>query len=71
MDALTVVPVSRANANQRSGRAGRTGPGYCFRMYTNLQYEMELLQNTVPEIQRTNLGWFVCLLCLLLQKQSN
>jgi HrpA-like RNA helicase len=27
MDALQVTPISQANANQRSGRAGRTGPG--------------------------------------------
>lgn len=31
MDALQVYPISQANANQRSGRAGRTGPGLCFR----------------------------------------
>ncbi|ETO26170.1 DEAD/DEAH box helicase [Reticulomyxa filosa] len=62
MDALTVIPISRANANQRSGRAGRTGRGYAFRLYTNLQYEAEMLENTVPEIQRTNLGNVVLLL---------
>jgi pre-mRNA-splicing factor ATP-dependent RNA helicase DHX38/PRP16 len=31
MDALQIFPISQANANQRSGRAGRTGPGHCFR----------------------------------------
>ena len=31
MDALQVYPISQANANQRSGRAGRTGPGQCYR----------------------------------------
>lgn len=31
MDALQIYPISQANANQRSGRAGRTGPGLCFR----------------------------------------
>lgn len=36
MDALQVYPVSQANANQRSGRAGRTGPGVCFRLGSNL-----------------------------------
>src|SRR5690349_7612369 len=30
MDALQVTPISQANANQRSGRAGRTGAGYDF-----------------------------------------
>jgi len=34
MDALQIYPISQANANQRSGRAGRTGPGSCYR-YTH------------------------------------
>ncbi|KNC85790.1 hypothetical protein SARC_02053 [Sphaeroforma arctica JP610] len=62
MDALSVFPVSQANSNQRSGRAGRTGPGTAFRLYTEHQYNTELLANTVPEIQRTNLSNVVLLL---------
>lgn len=62
MDALNMTPISRANANQRSGRAGRTGPGFCFRLYTERQYREELMESTVPEIQRTNLGNVVLLL---------
>lgn len=62
MDALLVTPVSKANANQRSGRAGRTGPGYCFRLYTDRQYREELMEAAVPEIQRTNLSNVVLLL---------
>ena len=62
MDTLNVTPVSKANANQRSGRAGRTGPGYAFRLYTDRQYREELLENSVPEIQRTNLSNVVLLL---------
>ncbi|XP_013393104.1 pre-mRNA-splicing factor ATP-dependent RNA helicase PRP16 [Lingula anatina] len=62
MDALSVFPISQANANQRSGRAGRTGPGQCFRLYTERQYKDELLVTTVPEIQRTNLANVVLLL---------
>ena len=56
MDSLTVFPVSQAAANQRSGRAGRTGPGRCYRMFTDYAYKHELLVQSVPEIQRTNLG---------------
>ena len=52
----------QANANQRSGRAGRTGPGQCFRLYTESNYKNELLIATVPEIQRTNLSNVVLLL---------
>lgn len=62
MDALNVTPVSRANANQRSGRAGRTGPGFCFRLYTDRQFREELMEAAVPEIQRTNLSNVVLLL---------
>ncbi|XP_043866152.1 pre-mRNA-splicing factor ATP-dependent RNA helicase PRP16 [Drosophila mojavensis] len=62
MDALQIYPISQANANQRSGRAGRTGPGQAFRLYTQRQYKDELLPLTVPEIQRTNLANTVLLL---------
>ena len=51
-----------ANACQRSGRAGRTAPGTAFRLYTHLQFQSEMLQMTVPEIQRANLGNVVLLL---------
>jgi pre-mRNA-splicing factor ATP-dependent RNA helicase DHX38/PRP16 len=62
MDSLQIFPISRANANQRTGRAGRTGPGTCFRMYTESAFWNEMLDNSVPEIQRTNLGNVVLLL---------
>lgn len=62
MDALQVFPVSRAAADQRSGRAGRTGPGTCYRLFTESAYRDEMLPNPVPEIQRTNLGNIVLLL---------
>ena len=56
MDSLVVVPISQASARQRSGRAGRTGPGKCYRLYTEPAYKNEMLACNVPEIQRTNLG---------------
>lgn len=59
---VQIYPISQANANQRSGRAGRTGPGQAFRLYTERQYKDELLITTVPEIQRTNLANTVLLL---------
>lgn len=62
MDALQIYPISQANSNQRSGRAGRTGPGTAYRLYTRRQFQQELLENTVPEIQRTNLANVVLLL---------
>ncbi|KAK4790198.1 hypothetical protein SAY86_017502 [Trapa natans] len=62
MDALQVFPVSQAAADQRAGRAGRTGPGTCYRLYTENAYLNEMLPSPVPEIQRTNLGNVVLLL---------
>ncbi|TFY71222.1 hypothetical protein EVG20_g1786 [Dentipellis fragilis] len=62
MDALQITPISQANANQRTGRAGRTGNGYCYRLYTEMAYRNELFPNTIPEIQRTNLANTVLLL---------
>jgi pre-mRNA-splicing factor ATP-dependent RNA helicase DHX38/PRP16 len=51
MDSLAVTPVSQANANQRSGRAGRTGPGTCYCLYTEVMFRNELLAQSIPEIQ--------------------
>ena len=56
MDSLMVTPISCASARQRAGRAGRTGPGKCYRLYTEAAYATEMLPSSVPEIQRTNLG---------------
>ncbi|OMO89589.1 hypothetical protein COLO4_19679 [Corchorus olitorius] len=56
MESLLVTPISKASANQRAGRSGRTGPGKCFRLYTAYTYHTELDANTPPEIQRTNLA---------------
>ncbi|KAL1856034.1 hypothetical protein Plec18170_003902 [Paecilomyces lecythidis] len=55
IETLTAVPISKASATQRAGRAGRTKPGKCFRLYTEQSYE-NLPDATVPEIQRSNLA---------------
>ncbi|GBE61399.1 pre-mRNA-splicing factor ATP-dependent RNA helicase [Babesia ovata] len=62
MESLVVVPISQASAKQRAGRAGRTGPGKCYRLYTEDSYRSEMLPMAVPEIQRTNLANVVILL---------
>lgn len=62
MEALTVVPISKASADQRAGRAGRVSAGKCFRLYTAWSYQNELEASPVPEIQRTNLGNVVLML---------
>ena len=55
IDTLTAVPISKASATQRAGRAGRTKPGKCFRMYTEEGYAT-LPATSVPEIQRSNMA---------------
>ncbi|GMF13746.1 unnamed protein product [Phytophthora lilii] len=64
MESLVVVPISKVSAQQRAGRAGRTAPGKCYRLYNKASYE-EMEQETVPEIQRTNLANTVLYLKLL------
>lgn len=56
MESLQVNPISKASAMQRAGRSGRTGPGKCYRLYTLYNFENDLEENAVPEIQRTNLA---------------
>lgn len=62
MESLIVSPVSKAQANQRAGRAGRMSAGKCFRLYTAWSFSNELDETTIPEIQRTNLGSVVLML---------
>ncbi|CAD8089393.1 unnamed protein product [Paramecium sonneborni] len=62
MDSLIIAPISQASAQQRAGRAGRTGPGKCYRLYTEQAFNTEMLPTSVPEIQRTNLANTILLL---------
>ena len=56
VESLLVSPISKASAQQRAGRAGRTRPGKCFRLYTEKAFKSEMQDNTYPEILRSNLG---------------
>lgn len=56
IETLTAVPVSKASATQRAGRAGRTRAGKCFRLYTEQAYRDVMPEMGVPEIQRSNLA---------------
>jgi len=42
--------ISKASAAQRAGRAGRTGPGHCYRLYSSAVFERDFAQFSVPEI---------------------
>lgn len=44
--------ISKASASQRAGRAGRTGPGHCYRLYSSAVYERDFVEHTKPEILR-------------------
>ena len=55
MDCLMVVPISRVQAIQRMGRAGRTMEGKCLRMYTEKFFNEQMEKTTVPELLRVNL----------------
>lgn len=56
VESLLVSPISKASAQQRAGRAGRTRPGKSFRLYTESAFNKELIEQTYPEILRSNLG---------------
>ncbi|TYZ60870.1 hypothetical protein PybrP1_001442 [[Pythium] brassicae (nom. inval.)] len=42
--------ISKASADQRAGRAGRTGPGHCYRLYSSAVFDTEFPQFSAPEI---------------------
>lgn len=62
MDTLQITPIAQANSSQRAGRAGRTGPGKCYHLYTERAFKDELYVQAIPEIQRTNLSNTVLLI---------
>ena len=55
MGTLALEPISRASAGQRAGRAGRTGPGACLRLYTRSDHDLRPAE-TIPEIKRVDLA---------------
>lgn len=61
---LQVLQISRAQAKQRCGRAGRTGPGKCFRLYTESTYKTDMKDIQTPAIQRS------CLASMILQLKA-
>ena len=54
VELLKVVNISKAQAIQRAGRAGREAPGKCYRLYSEAEYD-KMAATPTPEIMRTNL----------------
>ncbi|MDG1889863.1 MAG: ATP-dependent helicase HrpB [Verrucomicrobiota bacterium] len=55
INTLLVEKISQASADQRAGRAGRTGPGICERLWTERQHAQRPVQE-LPEVQRLDLS---------------
>ena len=55
-ESLLISPISKANALQRAGRAGRTQRGKCYRLYTKISFEKDLEDHSIPEILRVELS---------------
>ena len=55
LDRLELVSISRASAEQRAGRAGRTGPGICLRLWSEAE-QRSMSEREEPEIRRVDLA---------------
>ena len=58
MNSLEIRPISKSSADQRKGRAGRTCPGKCYRLYSEMDYA-NMRNNSTPEILRITLAFAV------------
>ncbi|MCS7089275.1 MAG: ATP-dependent helicase HrpB [Verrucomicrobiota bacterium] len=61
LNTLWIEPISRASADQRAGRAGRTGPGLCIRLWSQREHQARP-ERELPEIQRVELAEGVLML---------
>jgi len=64
VETLLVQPISKASARQRAGRAGRTQPGRCYRLYGDEAFA-ELPAATTPEVLRTSVAQVILMLARL------
>ena len=58
MNSLEIRPISKSSADQRKGRAGRTCPGECYRLYSETEYA-NMRSDSTPEILRITLAFAV------------
>lgn len=52
VNSFVITWTSKASADQRAGRAGRLGPGHCYRLYSSAVFNDEFPQFTTPEIKQ-------------------
>ena len=64
INALLSEPISKSSADQRAGRAGRLGPGYCLRLWSHTEHEKRV-EFDLPEINRIDLSQIYLNLCNL------
>ncbi|ETN73282.1 hypothetical protein NECAME_18410, partial [Necator americanus] len=55
IDVLRVCDISKAQAMQRAGRAGRDAPGKCYRLYSAECFQ-NMMASSIPEVLRSNLS---------------
>ncbi|KAJ0097989.1 hypothetical protein Patl1_27204 [Pistacia atlantica] len=65
IESLVVMPISQASAKQRAGRAGRTGPGRCYRLYTEDAYLNEMPPTCIAEIKRRSSDEIVSIIAMI------
>ena len=64
MSFLTILPITKASADQRKGRVGRVAPGTCYRLYTEKFFDSSMKESTLSEILKTNIeNVFIQMLC--------
>lgn len=64
MSFLTILPITKASADQRKGRVGRVAPGTCYRLYTEKFFKSSMKESTLSEILKTNIeNVFIQMLC--------
>ncbi|CAH2079326.1 unnamed protein product [Thlaspi arvense] len=62
METYEVDWISQASASQRAGRAGRTGPGHCYRLYSSAVFNNIFVESSPPEIKKVPVDGVILLM---------
>lgn len=72
VNSFAITWTSKASADQRAGRAGRLGPGHCYRLYSSAVFNDEFPQFNIPDIQQKPIDdLFLQLKCMKIHKVIN